>query len=382
MSKWGSTAGLKAISACYVLSASAFGFAMALQAQQPWAVGVHRVARATPPFLSRSAVELNESALKPAWAFTAEQWRVAQVQISSWVAGKKPVAEAPKLAQATIAPHTVHRAPSAAPAVRPAITAPAKPQTAQAPVAPVAKAPDMQLAQREAETPELMPAPDTTPPSPAEVSRVLTHLRTSLSKELYDNFALFLYVSKAEHGPWHQRMFVFAKQDSGDLKLSYSFPVSTGREILTAGPTGKMLHTNTPPGIYQLDPERMYKRYTSGEWQHKMPFAMFFNWEHDGLQTGLAIHSAVGPDIADLGKRASAGCVRLAPQNAELLFQTIKKNYRGLTPRFAYDRRTATMSNDGLLMHDKAGNIQYQDGYRVLVVIENNGGDDVIAALF
>jgi len=126
----------------------------------------------------------------------------------------------------------------------------------------------------------------------------------------------------------------------------------------------------------------MYKRYTSHQWGHKMPYAMFFSWENNGRQTGVAIHSAVGEDIGDLGKRASAGCVRLDPKNAELLFRTIKKNYRGLTPLFAYDKRTATMSKEGLLMHDKAGNIQYAEGYRVLVLIENKGGDDVIAALF
>ena len=240
--------------------------------------------------------------------------------------------------------------------------------------------PQMQLAQ--GETPELVPAPDNHPPSPGEVSRVLSHLKISLTKELYENFALFLYVSKADHGPWQQRMFVFAKEQGGDLKLKFSFPVSTGKEVLTPGPKGNLLRTNTPPGIYQLDPDRMYKRYTSSEWQHAMPYAMFFNWEHDGLQTGLAIHSAVGEDVQLLGARASAGCVRLAPQNAELLYRLIKVNYRGLAPRFAYDKRTATMASDGLLMHDKAGNIQYQDGYKVLVLIENNGGDDLIAALF
>jgi len=113
-----------------------------------------------------------------------------------------------------------------------------------------------------------------------------------------------------------------------------------------------------------------------------MPYAMFFNWEHDGLQTGLAIHGAAGADIALLGKRSSAGCVRLNPQNAQLLFQLIRQNYKGLAPRFAYDRSTATMSKDGLLMHDKDGNLQFAEGYKVLVVIENNGGGDTVAALF
>jgi hypothetical protein len=40
------------------------------------------------------------------------------------------------------------------------------------------------------------------------------------------------------------------------------------------------------------------------------------------------------------------------------------------------------MSNDGVLMHDAAGNLQLADGYRVLVFVENYGGDNVVAALF
>jgi len=380
MWKWGTTSGLRALSVLYVLSALAFGFAFALQSQQPWAVGTDRIARAAGPFLSGTMQTVATQGLAPAWAFgqrTLHQARVEiAVQIDQWRGQPPSVSKpAPRIAAAPTK-------------LRPAIVAPpkavikktfdAKPsmQLAQ----PAQEPPQSQLA--EVEDTALMPAPDSAPPSPGEVSRVLAHLKVSLTRELYQNFSLFLYVSKADHGPWQQRMFAFAKQDNGDLKLLYAFPVSTGKEVPTLGPSGSMLHTSTTAGIYQLDPERMYKRYTSHEWQHKMPFAMFFNWEHDGYQTGLAIHSAVGDDIQMLGKRASAGCVRLHPQNAELLFRLIKNNYHGLTPRFAYDQRTATMSNEGLLMHDKAGNLQYADGYRVLVLIENNGGDDVIAALF
>lgn len=377
MGKWGYSEALQALSAIYVLSASAFAFALALQAGQPWALGVKSMAEAFGPPVSQAMLDLDDTVLTPLSRYAGQKFHAAGDAVASLWLNEKKAAAAQGVA------HRVHRivppaqGRSAAPpglAAKPPVTAPAVPEAK--------KAPAMELAQTEAETPELMPAPDSAPPSAAETGRVLAHLKTSLSRELYENFGLFLYVSKAERGPWHQRMFVFAKQNNGDLKLSYTFPVSTGREALVASPSGKMLQTHTPPGIYQLDPDRLYKRYTSHQWQHKMPYAMFFNWERNGLQTGLAIHSAVGEDIGDLGKRASAGCVRLAPQNAELLFQVIKKEYRGLTPRFAYDRRTATMSNEGLLMHDKAGNIQYQDGYRVLVIIENNGGDDVIAALF
>ena len=183
----------------------------------------------------------------------------------------------------------------------------------------------------------------------------MQHMKVSLTKELYENFSLFLYVSKAERGPWAQRMYVFQKQPSGDLTMLYNWPVSTGRELIEMAPSGSKAPSYTPQGYYEIDPDRVYKRYRSMQWDQSMPYAMFFNWEHDGLQTGLAIHGATGTDIALLGKRSSAGCVRIDPQNAQLLYRLIRTDYKGLAPRFAYDRRTATMSNDGLLMHDKAG---------------------------
>jgi len=373
-------AGLRTLSVLYVLGASALGFGLALQAQQPWAVGVHQVAKATTPVISSAASATahaaNQHVIEPVWAWTAQTARGAWQQISAQIWPQPAVAPKPTARVAAAKPKPV--APP--PALRPALAPP--PAVATTPAAPGAAPSQMQLAETDADTMP-MPAPDTSPPPPAEIARVLSHLKVSLTKELYENFALFLYVSKADHGPWHQRMFAFNKEASGDLKLIYSFPVSTGREVLTPSPDGNsMWQTNTPTGYFQLDPERVYRRYTSQQWGHKMPYAMFFSWEHDGRQTGVAIHSAVDDDIALLGNRASAGCVRLAPQNAELLFRLIKKDYRGSTPLFAYDKRTATMSKEGLLMHDKAGNIQYAEGYRVLVLIENQGGDDIVAALF
>jgi lipoprotein-anchoring transpeptidase ErfK/SrfK len=368
-------AGLRTLGVLYVLGAAALGFGLALRAQQPWALGAKQIAEAVPPVLGVTAYAANEVAIKPAWAWTARTASGTWQQVSDYV-WPQPVAVPKPVPKSIIA--AAKPKPAAPPALRPSIN----PSAAQAPAATGA-APKMQLAETETENAPLTPAPDTTPPSPGEVARVLAHLKISLTKELYDNFGLFLYVSKADHGPWHQRMFVFNKETSGDLKMMYSFPVSTGRETLMPNPGGSALwNTNTPTGYFQLDPDRVYRRYTSQQWGHKMPYAMFFSWEHEGRQTGVAIHSAIDGDVQLLGNRASAGCVRLAPQNAELLFRLIKKDYRGLTPLFAYDRRTATMSKEGLLMHDKQGKLAYAEGYRVLVLIENTGGDDIVAALF
>ena len=217
--------------------------------------------------------------------------------------------------------------------------------------------------------------------SPADLVRVTVRLKENLTREMLENFSLFLYVSKAEAGPWAQRLYVFRK-DSDGLTLLYNWPASTGRELDEIAANGTRQPSITPQGYYELDPNRMYRRHFSGQWHEPMPNAMFFNWEHHGLQTGLAIHGATGLEIRQLGTRASAGCIRIAPGNAALLFNLIRTQYKGLAPRFAYDRRTATLSNRGVMMHDAAGNLQMAEGYKVLVFVENYGGENVVAALF
>jgi hypothetical protein len=230
---------------------------------------------------------------------------------------------------------------------------------------------------------QIAPPPiDDHPPSAVELARVTTHFRQSLTKEMLANFELFLYVSKADSGVAAQRMYVFQKQGSGDLVMLYNWPVSTGREMVEMAANGTMQPSYTPGGYYELDPTRMYVHHFSGQWKQPMPYAMFFNWEDHGYQTGLAIHGADGADVGLLGTRASAGCVRIAPEHARVLFSLIKNDYKGLMPKFAYDKRTATMSNQGVLVHGTDGSLQMAEGYKVLVFIENYGGENVVAALF
>jgi hypothetical protein len=107
---------------------------------------------------------------------------------------------------------------------------------------------------------------------------------------------------------------------------------------------------------------------------------MFFNWVHNGSQTGLAIHSATGRYVAQLGRRASAGCIHLSPQAARTLFNLIRSQYQGAMPRFVIDN-DGTMNNDGLVLRDADGRQQFARGYKVLVFIENYGGRNVIAAM-
>jgi hypothetical protein len=224
--------------------------------------------------------------------------------------------------------------------------------------------------------------PDLAPPkAPARGEIVLSRLNQRLTAEMRTHFDLFLYVSKSASGPLAQRMYVFRKQPEG-LQLAHEWSASTGREKVEVNARGRSVITATPIGYYQLDPRRMYPRYRSASWDQDMPNAMFFDWERAGSQTGLAIHAAVQADIAKLGGRASGGCVHLAPGNAAALFDLVQENYRGTVPRFAYDHETRTASNRGDFMRDPTGALRMTHGYRVLVMVEDYGGGDAVAALF
>lgn len=234
----------------------------------------------------------------------------------------------------------------------------------------------------EAASQSLVSIPMGPPPSTDQIAVVEQRLKDNLTPEMYDAFELFLYVSKAAAGPVAQHMYVFEKQPSGDLTLAYNWPVSTGREKVEFNPAGRKLGSFTPTGYFELDPHRFYESYWSHQWNEPMPYSMFFNWIRSRQKTGLAIHSASGDDVALLGKRASAGCIRLPPDAARTLFELIRTNYRGLAPRFAINHRTGTMSRDGIVLHDPDGRVRMAEGYKVLVFIEDYGGENVVAAVY
>ena len=92
---------------------------------------------------------------------------------------------------------------------------------------------------------------------------------------------------------------------SVDGQEEYVWPVSTG----TAGYT-------TPSGTYR--PFRMEEYHFSEEWDDApMPNSIFFTPQ------GHAIHGSEHVD--SLGRRASHGCVRLAPDDAATLFYLVEE---------------------------------------------------------
>jgi hypothetical protein len=97
-----------------------------------------------------------------------------------------------------------------------------------------------------------------------------------------------------------QRMTV-----SADGEPLYNWAVSTGR-------SGR----DTPSGQYRAF--RMEKDHYSKEWDDApMPNSIFFT------RVGHAIHGTY--ETGKIGSPASAGCVRLAPENAETLFVLVEE---------------------------------------------------------
>jgi len=96
-----------------------------------------------------------------------------------------------------------------------------------------------------------------------------------------------------------QRMFVYTNG-----RLRYRWAVSTGRRG-HATPTG----TFRPTRLERMWHSRKYN------WS-PMPHSIFF-------VGGVAIHGS--HYTRQLGRRASRGCVRLAPANARRLFQLVRR---------------------------------------------------------
>lgn len=229
--------------------------------------------------------------------------------------------------------------------------------------------------------PQLAPA---TEAAPQEVDNNLIsvaerRLFATVPDDIESYFDLFMYVSKSKVGPLAQRMYIFQRDADGKMIPYAEWPVSTGREKIEIHHE-KTIRTTTPEGIFALDPQRMYARYFSKSWDNApMHYAMFYDLMNNGNHTGLAIHAAVGANkIKKLGRRDSAGCIRLSPQNAKELFYKIRNTTQGDVPAFAMNERGST-DRWGRAQHDESGNLVLQKGYRALLFVENyDGREDVV----
>jgi hypothetical protein len=194
--------------------------------------------------------------------------------------------------------------------------------------------------------------------------------------EIEPYFDLFMYVSKSDRGPLAQRMFVFQRNADGEIVPYAEWKVSTGRERVELHHE-RRVRTTTPEGIFALNPKRFYERYWSTSWDNSpMHYAMFYDLLRNGTQTGLAIHAVSSKDkIERLGRRDSAGCIRLAPKQAKELFYKVRNTTQGRVPVLAVNERGST-DRWGRVEVDETGAMVLQDGYRALVFVENFDGRD------
>jgi lipoprotein-anchoring transpeptidase ErfK/SrfK len=218
--------------------------------------------------------------------------------------------------------------------------------------------------------------------APAEASPFAVAQRrlfATVPEEIQPYFDLFMYVSKSNRGPLAQHMYVFQRDADGRIIPYAEWPVSTGREKVELHKERK-IRTITPEGIFALNPKRFHARYWSASWDGApMHYAMFYDLMNNGRQSGLAIHAAIGADkVRKLGRRDSAGCVRLSPKNAKELFYKVKNTTQGRVPVLALNGRGST-DRWGRVEHDENGTMLLQDGYRALVFVENyDGRDDLL----
>jgi len=226
----------------------------------------------------------------------------------------------------------------------------------------------------------LVTADLTAPTAESPVAVAQRRLFATVPDEIEPYFDLFMYVSKSNRGPLAQHMYVFQRDADGRIIPYAEWPVSTGREKLELHKERKV-RTITPEGIFALNPKRFHKRYWSTSWDGApMHYAMFYDMLNNGRQTGLAIHAAIGTDkIRKLGRRDSAGCVRLSPKNAKELFYKVKNTTQGRVPVLALNDRGST-DRWGRVQHDEAGTMLLQDGYRALVFVENYDGRDELVS--
>lgn len=95
----------------------------------------------------------------------------------------------------------------------------------------------------------------------------------------------------------------------------YTFPVSTGSEKEVKSSSGRKYKATTPIGFFR--PTKIYKEYYSYTWGGApMPHAVFF-------QGGTALHATTPNHFNEIGQRDSGGCVRMMPEAAKIVNETI-----------------------------------------------------------
>jgi hypothetical protein len=193
------------------------------------------------------------------------------------------------------------------------------------------------------------------------------HVKDLLSADVIEEYELFMFINKAGEGPMAQHAYLYTKDMSGDLQYLDTWLVSTGREQQETSPKGARKFTTTPTGTFMFDVNHFSRLHKSNAWEADMPWAMFLKTRNGGPTTGIALHAALDKYVHNLGQRASAGCIRLLPSNAEKLYKLLKSKYAGSV-------RNLVPSGIGARLGGSRSN-----GTKALVIVEDADGEALLA---
>lgn len=199
----------------------------------------------------------------------------------------------------------------------------------------------------------------------------------------YFDMALLINVSPRNNltpeGNSSQMMQVYVRNGSSNNVMDWDrihvWPISSGL------PGGAKIATFT--GVYKFDPPRMYPDYYSNQFkQARMYESMFlyhqYAYQSGSQKAGVAIH---GTYINNkLGRRDSGGCIRLARENAQCLYKTLKGEITTQCldgGKLSYWGRVPSLlpRNGEADPEYKSNGLLEVGGYRVLVVIFNDEND-------
>ncbi len=154
-------------------------------------------------------------------------------------------------------------------------------------------------------------------------------------------------INKSPIGSTAQTMRVYV-----DGSLLFEWKVSTGREQVEKAKSGRIYRTTTPIGYFR--PTKLEEKHYSYTWKADMPHTVFFIG-------GIAIHGSTHVD--QLGKRASGGCVRLAPAEAEIFYRLVKSVETTEIPQ---------IGRNGKSILNMQGKPVSSPGRDVLIIVENH----------
>lgn len=136
--------------------------------------------------------------------------------------------------------------------------------------------------------------------------------------EAVRNHRLVIAVNKAAKGPGAQTLTMY---ENGVEILKQK--ISTGRERQEKASSGRVYVSTTPKGFFR--PTKIYKDYLSYTWNAPMPNAVFFIG-------GIALHATTKSHYAELGTRASGGCVRLLLETSKFIREKVMETGAGNQP--------------------------------------------------